>query len=311
MDFANILKLNRKIGTPLKNRRSFMRRILLLTVIIFTIAIFGSNANAYLLNDYFGVTLQVGDWGSYHNQFINSWTPTQGYVWHDNWRPDGHSPAPGPTYVQSELFDLEAVYTDYDQGAGDIVFSILTSMPDVGTKVSWWGNWVFRPGDLIFNCGEDQYVMETAFTTYGLNVTPNAAKQGFFYKNPNMNYFDGQGGNQRGYPQGNPSYGGNLYGEIDWTGGDPGAEASWDLSSDFVYDNIGYWENGYDSYLIEGRIPWSLFNPTHPCPNGCEWLWSTSCNNDWGDGPVVPEPSTLVLLGLGLIGLGAYRRRKK
>jgi hypothetical protein len=259
-----------------------MKKLATLIAVIVFAMLFSMNANATLLHDYFGITLQVGTWNGHPNQFINGWTPIKGTGVHDNWMPDGQAPDPGPQYVASELFDIEAMYTDVNLVDQKLYYSILTSMPNTGTTVSWWGSYVFRPGDVIFDFGSTQYAVETAF-----GGTP-----GDLYANPEMGYFDaGRGFGTRGNP------------EIDYANLSSPAVAS----TPFSYTSLGIMENGYDTYLIEGNIDLVNFSGVYYGT----MTFAMSCNNDILNCSVVPEPTTVVLMGIGLIGLYARSRRKK
>ncbi len=76
-------------------------------------------------------------------------------------------------------------------------------------------------------------------------------------------------------------------------------------------------ENFFSSVLeTEYLILWSRFGLEQPWTTGAESFgtfeeWAHLTDEGGGDDQgVIPEPSTLILLGAGLIGLAAYRRKK-
>jgi hypothetical protein len=249
----------------------------------------------YLLNDYFGVDrLSVGSNG----HFNMDWNPAVGQYVVEDWPTNGSAPDPGPRYFISEAFDIEAMYLDINTADEMVYFSVVTSMPNTGfTHTPWYGNYLFRAGDIRFNIGDDQFVLGTMNRNYrGQNY------YGSLYHNPNMAYYDGfRGFGERGNP---------VLDTLTTT-------AATGTATPFSYrryldaNGSDIMENGYATYVMEGCIAFSDFAGVDVAHNGIRMDLAMSCNNDQlglGVNPV-PEPGTIALLGLGLIGLYAGRRR--
>src|SRR4030067_3113641 len=123
-----------------------IKRILIWFLALILTSSFYSVAMGSILNDYFGVQLSVNSNGI----FNMPWDPIRGQYMHEDWGFDGgpQAPDPGPQYYLSEVFDIEAMYMDLDKESGQLVYSIVTSMPNTGfSQVPWYPGYVFRPRD--------------------------------------------------------------------------------------------------------------------------------------------------------------------
>ena len=258
-----------------------------------------ANPNGYLLNDYFGVQdLGVGSNG----YFNNSWDASVGQSVVEDWPTNSNAPDPGPAYYISEAFDIEAMYLDINTTDEMVYFSVVTSMPNTGFKhTPWYGNYLFRTGDLRFNIGDDMFVLGTMDRSYkGNNYYGN------LYNNPNMAYYDGY----RGFAsRGNP-----LLDTLTTSGDGLDKSSNFEFSYEEYLDANGnsIVENGYSTYIMEGAIAFSDFAGANVAAEGITMDLAMSCNNDnlsLTAASPVPEPGTITLLGLGLIGLYAGRRR--
>jgi hypothetical protein len=159
---------------------------------------------------------------------------------------------------------------------------------------------VFKAGDIRFNIGDDMYVLGTYNHSYAGNNY-----YGNLYHNPGMNYYDGY----RGFSdRGNP-----MLDTMTTVGGGLATSGAFDFNYHEYLDQHGnsVYENGYATYVMEGCIAFSDFGGRDISQTGLSMDLAMSCNNDMMGLSVgsTPEPGTIALLGLGLIGIYAGRRR--
>jgi hypothetical protein len=275
-----------------------MKKVMIVATALILGAGIASADTGYLLNDYFGVqNLGVGGDG----RFNMSWDPAIGQYAVQDWPTNAAAPDPGPRYYISEAFDLEAMYAHINTADEMVYFSIVTSMPNSGfTHAPWYGDYMFRAGDVRFNIGDDLFVLGTMNHTYN-----SQNYYGNLYYNPDMAYYDGYRG--FGY-RGNP-----MLDTLSTLGS--GLATSSDFNFDYreytdEYGNSIY-ENGYATYVMEGCIAFSDFAGVDVAHEGFTMNLAMSCNNDMMSLEIdpVPEPGTIALFGLGLLGLYAGRRR--
>jgi hypothetical protein len=187
--------------------------------------------------------------------------------------------SPGYTY-DGNYFDVEAIYFDNDQTYAYI--AIVQGLPITGGTAP--NNPWFLPGDIAIDTpGGDLY-------EYGIDIADETHNPlGILYIVDDWNdvvYF----------PSSNPW-------EIN-TVGNSGTGVS------FVYSG-----EQYTHYVLEAAIPLSSLGLN--ANDSLSIHWTQECGNDnltlVADVNPVPEPSTLLLLGSGLIGAGllGLRRKKK
>jgi len=72
--------------------------------------------------------------------------------------------------------------------------------------------------------------------------------------------------------------------------------------------SLYYKSAGDEHYVIETSVPLNIFGDDWQIPLRIHW--TETCGNDYLNLDVIPEPSSIFLLSLGLFGLGSLLRKK-
>ena len=216
----------------------------------------------------------LADWGVTPGAYGSSqWIPNSGifYAIEDN--------DPGVNYVGpgygGQPYDAEAIYIDFD--STNLYFSVVTGFPGSGTDK-------YQPGDIALDFDGD------GFYEYGIDTTGDETTKGTLYSvsewGTGIDIWGGVGAPTEiitGLEKFNPS------------------------DTSLVYNNKYY--SDYDHYVIEGYMPISAFGNDWN-PSNFKAHWSMTCANDYIEVTVTPEPATLTLFGVGLLGLIRLRKQK-
>ncbi len=268
-----------------------MKRILIVLAVL-ALAFCAAPAHAWLIYDF-------GD--NYFDEHNN--TADIGGAGYPG-QPNPYQPSPGTTGLGGERFDLEGLNCTIDNG--NLYVSLTRSFGD-GAYSSIW-NYTYGAGDLFFGFGNDD-------RSYALK------------------HFNGQNFNDWGLWEV------DSYLEIPVVPGGFGSNAA-------IRNSVGPWRVDQGTrVMIAEAASWSFLPDFEPNPlipanpsqtNGDTWVYewcidlgafsaeelamgqinfttTMECGNDVlkESCNIIPEPSTMILLGLGLMGTGAYLRRRR
>ncbi len=232
----------------------------------------------------FGLTADgnLSDWGiaAPTQQDYNNWTPGLSNVaWtSEDWvLGDVSGGYVGPGYG-GQVADIEAMFMHLE---GETLHLAIAS----GLGPFIVDNYVL-PGDVFFDFGQDG-TWDAAVATMGASPGNVWGGAGIWYTDP-LFLFTDQGPYQ-----------------IDRAvADDQGAAAG------FAYNTYGGEYDG-QHWVIELALDLTDSQYSSLMDNGVSAHWTFVCGNDVMDlsyNPVVPEPSTLILLGLGALGIFTRRR---
>jgi hypothetical protein len=251
-----------------------MRKALVLTSVVLGLMLVSFNsASAFSIS----VDGLLDEWGVNPDTYSNSqWTPNSGILsFVEDTSPSTNTVGPG---IGGQPFDVEAMYLTTD--TSNLYFAVVTGFPPDGAS-----NYV--AGDIGFDFGIN------GSYDYGISTLD---RNGFL---------TGRLYNSTGWANGF------------WMGSDPLSGPTYMTAGTLVPGSNGsliYTEGTYngDHYIIEGYMPLLAFGSDWG--NDFRMHWAMSCGNDYVyidySRMHTPEPATMALLGLGLLGLAGLRRRK-
>ena len=252
-----------------------MKRIIMSVVIILCLGTFAA-CNAYA--DIITVNGNLSDWGVTPGAYgASDWIPNSGVIYTVEDQRGDINTFLGPGYG-GQKFDAEAMYGFSENG--NIYGAIVTGFPAGGYKT---GGVNYYAGDILFNLGPG--------AQYGLETTGSNA--GKLYKNPQWNtvYWNGISD-----PTTMKDGTGQYVGQVQFV---------------YLHTYVGAGDSN-DHWVMEMCIPELFFGSDWD--NGGYVQWTESCGNDIIDLNLpshTPEPATMSLLGLGLMGLLGMRKRVK
>lgn len=260
------------------------KSLLVLCATLGICGIFSYSAMAFTIE----VDGKLDEWGVTPGNYLSSdWLPFSGIntVEEDN-NPAVYYLGPGYGFQQ---FDVEAMYLTYD--TSNLYYAIVTGFPSGGA-----GGYV--AGDIGFDIGaEGEY-------DYGVStLTRNGLTAGTLYKT--QSWANGSWGWKD--PLSNPTY----ITDID----DSFTPVTGELAYlQYKTGGVPYYSGNH--YVIEGYFPYDSTETGDF--DILRMHWTMSCGNDYlnldaipGPPSAVPEPATLSLLGIGLLGILTARAKRK